>query len=1020
MSVEAEPDEPGMLVIGLLGPVDVHVAGTAAGISQPGLKVLLAMLALSPNHVVPVSTLIYALWQEDASRQREKNLHVQVHLLRRRLAELEPGRGSSRIVTAPPGYLLSIGSGELDAESFTLLARRGRLLAGAGDYAAASEVLGQALALWRGPALGDVAYASPRLEAEAAGLEEQRLAVLEDKADADLAAGRHSYLAGYLPAMIAQFPLRERLRGQLMLALYRCGRRGDALSAYRDAREVLADELGLDPGPQLQALHQQVLTADPRLAFSPPRADQPEEPARAGPASLPGARDLAAGSEAVGSGERDQPARWRAGPVLPAIVVPRQLGGETRQAPVVPRQLPAGARHFAGRRAELAELDGVLREADVAASTAVIVITGTGGVGKTALALHWAHRAASRYPDGQLYVNLRGYDPAGAPTTPANGLRGLLDGLGVPRDQIPESPEARAGLYRSVLAGRRVLVLLDNAAHADQVRPLLPGSAGCLVLVTSRSALSGLVATESAHPVPLGLLGEQDAEAMLAARLGAQRTSAEPAAASLFVRLCGGLPLALAITAARAAAQPALPLSALAEELTDEQHRLDALDTGDQMTSLRAAFSWSCRQLSDAAARVFRLLGGHPGPDISVAAAASLAGLSSAQAHRALAELVSASLLTEHAPGRYVLHDLLRAYAAEQQPGATTGAELRNAQARLVDHYLHTAFAAALMLAPVGHPIILDPARPDVLPERLADRDRALAWFHMELPVLLAVVELAAACGLDRQAWQLPWTLRSILDSQGRWQDWDAVNQIALAAAERLQDHNGMGWTHHRMAQVCSLSGAIDDGVAHNMKALAHFALAGNTAGQGSARLGLCIAFGRQGDHEAAFDHGTRGLALFRAAGDRIGEAFMLHLVGLELGQLGSTELGREHCMQAVELYGELDDPGGLADAWHSLGTLHKKLGEYADAIACFQQSLMLSAKLGDRWGLAYCLIYVGDTHDAAGDLVAAREAWQQAIGMLGDLQHPDTDRIRARLRETASPGSQTAGPGPAADIRQP
>ncbi|MGO8960670.1 MAG: AfsR/SARP family transcriptional regulator [Streptosporangiaceae bacterium] len=1022
MSIGAEPDEGGRLVIGLLGPVDVHVSGAAAGISQPGLKILLAMLALSANHVVPVATLIYALWQEDASRQREKNLHVQVHLLRRRLAELEPGRGTSRIVTAPPGYLLSIGDGELDVESFASLARRGRMLAGTGDFAAASDVLGQALGLWRGPALGDVAYSSPRLEAEAAGLEEQRLAVLEDKADADLAAARHSYLAGYLPAMIAQFPLRERLRGQLMLALYRCGRQGDALSAYRDARQVLADELGLDPGPQLQALHQQILTADPRLAFSPPRASQPGETPREIQAAAHGGRDSAAPAPAMASGQRGQasgaPAAHQqpTGTGIAATIVPRQPG--PREQPVVPRQLPAGTMHFAGRSAELAELDRVLGEADEAGASAVILITGPGGVGKTALALHWAHRAARRYPDGQLHLNLRGYDPSGTPVSSADAVRALLDGLGVPRERIPDSLQARAGLYRSVLAGRRMLVLLDNAADADQVRSQLPGSTGCLVLVTSRSALAGLVAADSAHPVPLGLLGDHDAEAMLAARLGARRTRADPPAVSLLVRLCGGLPLALAITAARAAAQPALPLSALADELTDERHRLDALETGDQMTSLRAAFSWSCRQLSDPAMRMFRTLGGHPGPDISVAAAASMTGLPVPQAQRALGELVSASLLTAHASNRYVLHDLLRAYAAEQRPGSGTGSDRSSAQGRLVDHYLHTAYAGTLLLAPVGHPIVLDPAAPGVLPEQLADSTAALAWFRAELPVLLAIVALAAAGGLDKQAWQLPWTLRSYLDAQGLWRDWDAVNKTALAAAERLQDHNGLGWTHHRMAQVCSLSGAIDDGIAHNMQALIDFGRAGNTAGQGSARLGLCIAFGRQGNHEESLEHGERALALFRAAGDRIGEAFMLHLVGLELGQLGNAALGREHCMQAVELYGELDDSGGLADAWHSLGTLHKQLGEYADAIACFHQSLMLSAKMGDRWAQAYCLIYVGDTHDAAGDLVAAREAWQQAIGMLGDLQHPDADRIRVRLAEMAGPASQNAGPGPAA--RQP
>ncbi len=785
-----------------------------------------------------------------------------------------------------------------------------------------------------------------------------------------------------------------------MLALYRCGRQGDALSAYRDARQVLADELGLDPGPQLQALHQQILTADPRLAFPASRAATLAGSATVIDSAQPGSQDTAEGS--VAPATRRGPAAGSPEPRPAEDHLPARAS-QPPSAPVVPQQLPAETRHFAGRNAEVAELDNVLRDTGEASATAVIVITGTGGVGKTALALHWAHQIASRYPDGQLHVNLRGYDPSGTPVTAADGIRALLDGLGVSRERIPDSVGARAGLYRSVLAGRRMLVLLDNAADADQVRPLLPGSPGCVVIVTSRSALSGLVATEGAYPVPLGLLGDDDADALLAARLGPRRTGADPAAAKLLVRLCGGLPLALAITAARAAAQPGLPLSALADELTDEQHRLDALDTGgDEMTSLRAAFSWSYRQLPDPAARMFRLLGGHPGPDISVAAAASMAGLSVPRARRALGELASASLLREYLPGRYLLHDLLRAYAAELPPETET--ERRSAQTRLVEHYLHTAYAGSLLLAPVGHPILMDPPQPGVVAERLDDRDQALAWFSAELHVLLAIVDLAAACGLDKLAWQLPWTLRSFLDSQGLWQDWAAVNKIALAAAERLQDHNGLGWTHHRMAQVCSLAGARDDSIAHNLQALAHFSLAGNLAGQGSARLGLCIALGRQGNHVAALEHGERALALFRAAGDRIGEAFMLHLVGLELGQLGDAELGREHCMQAVELYGELDDLGGMADAWHSLGTLHKQLGEYPDAIACFHQSLMLSATLGDRWGQAYCLIYVGDTHDAAGDPHAARETWQQALDMLGDLQHPDTERIRARLRETADP----------------
>ena len=969
-------DAAARLRICLLGPVDVYTGDLAAGISQPNLRVLLAMLALSANRVVPVSTLIDALWQEDASRQREKNLHVQVHLLRRRLAELEPGRATSRIGTAPPGYRLALSDGELDAAAFAGLAARGRNLAQSGRPAEASEILAQALALWRGPALGDVAFASPQLEAEASGLEEQRLAVLEDQADAELAAGRHAGLAGHLRSLIAQYPLRERLRGQLMLALYRCGRQADALAEYQQARQVLDDELGLDPCAQLQVLQRQMLAADPALAIPAIRPAAIQLPA--GPAAP---EKAPAAGPAAGTDHRD----------------------DTAAARPAPRQLPAGVRHFAGRDAEVSELDGLLGDVAETGSSTVVVITGTAGAGKTALALHWAHRAARHFPGGQLHVNLRGYDPSGIPVSPAQATRGLLLGLGVPREQIPDTEDAQGGLYRSLLADRRALIVLDNARDADQVRPLLPGGAGCLVLVTSRSALTGLVAGENAYPVPLGMLSHRDAEALLGTRLGHDRTAAEPDAVEQIIGLCAGLPLALAIAAARAAALSSLPLAALASELASEPDLLDALDTGDQMTSLRAVFSWSYRQLPADAARLFGLLSAHPGPDISVASAASLAALPPPQARRTLAGLAAASLLTDHGPGRYALHDLLRVYAAEQAADSEPGPELVAAEARLVDHYLHTAYAGTLLLAPLGHPVTLSAPLPGVLPEPLTSAEQAQAWFRAELKVLLATVSLAARRGFDRQAWQLPWSLRSFLDSQGLWHDWDAVNQVALAAAERLQDYDGLGWTQHRMAQVASLTGSVPDSVGHNTRALANFTLAGNLAGQGSAQLGLCISLSHLGDHQAALGHGNRALALFREAGDQVGEAYVLHLVGLELAQTGETGAGRDYCTEAVERCGELGDLGGLADAWRSLGTLHKQAGEHDEAIACFQQSLMLSAEMGDRFGQASCLICVGDTHDDAGEVLAARETWQQAIELLGAALHPDADRVRARLARPAA-----------------
>src|SRR6204780_4440335 len=363
----------------------------------------------------------------------------------------------------------------------------------------------------------------------------------------------------------------------------------------------------------------------------------------------------------------------------------------------VPRQLPAAVADFTGRAAELRALIRMLDQAGAGTPGTVVIsaIGGTAGVGKTALALHWAHQVATSFPDGQLYVNLRGFDPSGNPTVPTEAIRGFLDALGVPPDRITASPEAQAGMYRSLLADRRMLIVLDNARHEQQVRPLLPASPGTLVLVTSRSQLSGLGAAEGARLISLDVLSHAEAVQLLAARLGTARAAAQPAAAGRIAPLCACLPLALTVAAARAAARPGFPLAALAAELADSAGRLDALDAADPGSSVRAVFSWSVRQLTGEAVRMFWLLGIHPGPDICAPAAASLAGRGQPQARRLLRELADAHLIAEHVPGRYAFHDLLRAYAAEQACDADSDTDRREATGRVLDHYLHTAAHAA-------------------------------------------------------------------------------------------------------------------------------------------------------------------------------------------------------------------------------------------------------------------------------------------------------------------------------------
>src|SRR5215470_13466489 len=597
-----------MVEFGLLGPLLIRREAEEVPIPAARQRVVLAALLFKANQVVPLGELAGALWDEELPASARATVRNYVKRLRRALGDVD----RLRIATRGDGYLIGVAPGELDLDRFETLHGQAGKHARAGRWAEASVALHEALSLWRGQPLADVP-SDVLARRELPRLAELRLQAAEDRFDADLHLGRHGDLVAELRQLTGAEPLRERLHELLMLALYRAGRQADALAAYRHARAILIDELGIEPGPGLRGLHQQMLAGDPALAVP------------AGPAAA--------------------------------------MSGA-----LVPRQLPAALADFTGRAAELRALTAMLDQAGAGAAGTVVIsaIGGTAGVGKTALALHWAHQAAGRFGDGQLYVNLRGYGPSGAPAEPAEAIRGFLDALGVPPGRIPASAEAQAGLYRSLLAGRKMLIVADNARDEAQVRPLLPASPASLVLVTSRSQLGGLGAADGARLISLDVLPHAEAVQLLTARLGAERAAAEPAAVDQIADLCACLPLALAVAAARAAARPAFPLATVAGELADATGRLDALDAGDPSSSVRAVFSWSTRQLSAQAARMFALLGLHPGPDISVPAAASLAALDKADARRLLRELTRAHLITEHAPGRYAFHDLLRAYATEQ------------------------------------------------------------------------------------------------------------------------------------------------------------------------------------------------------------------------------------------------------------------------------------------------------------------------------------------------------------------
>jgi DNA-binding SARP family transcriptional activator len=960
--------------------------GAELRVVQPRQRALLTVLLLHANEEMSTSRLTESLWDTGGSTIGPGALRTQVWALRKLLA---PAR---RLHTGEHrGYQLEVRPGELDVAQFRQLAGQGRRGLESADLPGAVTCLTQALGLWGEPPLADVP-ATLAMGPVAQRLLDERAAARELLNEARLGLGQHASLIPELRESTAANPANERLWEQLILALHRAGRTAEALAAYQQARTSMQAELGLEPGHSLQELHRRILANDPKLTQL-----------RTSPTA--GQRQKRTGQD---------PAPAKAGPVTarPDGEVP---GGG--REPVVPRQLPAPVRPFVGRETELAELDSLLERAGAPAAVVISAIGGTAGVGKTALAVHWAHQVADRFPDGQLHVNLRGFDPAGNPTPPAAAIRALLEALEVPAERIPASLDAQAGLYRSLMAGKRMLLVLDNARDAEQVRPLLPGSPGCLVLVTSRSHLAGLAALEGAHSLPLGLLTDAEAHALLAARLGPARLAAEPGATAELIRLCAHLPLALVIVSAQAVARADFPLAVHAAGLRDGAGRLEALDTGDPAASVRSVFSWSYRQLSPAAARLFRLLGLHPGPDISAGAAASLAGYGRDQVRRLLATLADAHLLAEHVPGRFSCHDLLRSYAAGLAAAHDAPAERRAATGRLLDYYLHTAHAGHRLLRPFRVPITLTAARPGAVAERLAGPEQAMAWYEAEHQSLLAATRYAAESGFTRHAWQLPESFGTYLNVRGHWDDLIATQHTALTAATALGDHTAQALAHDRLGFACALRGRHDQAASHFGQALEKFQQAGDLTRQAGTHLNVSFLLARQGRYAEAADHDKRALHIYQAAGDRSGQALALNAAGWNLAHHGDHQGALASCQQALTLQRQLGERLDEATTLDSLGYIHHLLGQHADAIHCYQQALHLLAGTKERPRTAIALDHLGDTHHAAGQPHQARTAWQQALDILSDLDNPDAALVRAKLRQLSPNG---AGPAPAATQAKP
>jgi tetratricopeptide (TPR) repeat protein len=682
-----------------------------------------------------------------------------------------------------------------------------------------------------------------------------------------------------------------------------------------------------------------------------------------------------------------------------ADLVPEPAAEAAGAAPEVPARLPADLPTFVGRGGELARAEALLpADTGPPESAVVAAITGMAGIGKTTLAVHWAHRVAGRFPGGQVYLDLRGFDPAGPVMEPAEAIRTVLGALDVPTSAVPAGADAQAAYYRSLLARRRVLILLDNARDTGQIRPLLPGAPGCLVIVTSRNRMPGLVAREGAYAVSLDLLSAGEAHDFLARRLGGPRLAAEPGAAREIIGHCAGLPLALAIVSARAENGPEVPLAAFAAELRESRGSLDAFAGGGDTIDTRTVFSWSYRALGADAARMFRLLSLHPGPELATAAAASLAGTTPRQAQRSLAELTRAHLLTERRRGRFSCHELLRAYAAELAGGLDSAAERDAALHRLLDHYLHTAYAATSLLYPREEGVELDRPADGVLPGRWETAEAALTWLAHEYRALDSLVGQAFAAGFAVHAWKLAWAVCEFLHRQGHWTEQVATQLIALDATRALGDLTGQAHAHRGLGTAYGRSGDFDAATAHLEASRDLFAGLGDAAGQARSHRGIAFVSGQRGDFGHALGQCELALELYGREGNKAGEASAFNDAGWCHAMLGHYPEALRYCERAGALFEELGYQDGLAHTWDSLGYIHHHLGDHERAVAGYERAIAVFRELGDRYNEADALTHLGDTHEVTGALTAARTAWEGALAIFDEFGQPSAVRLRAKL----------------------
>ncbi len=984
----------------ILGPLEVLSPDGWAPIGAGKWRSLLAALLLRRGQLVPTDTLIDELWGDSPPGTANNLVSIYVHRLKKVIGDT----GGQMLVYRAPGYLLRLDPGDVDIDQFESLAAAGRA-ALAADPRRAADLLGQALSLWRGPLLADVPP-TPLVTRQADQTAELWLTTIEHRVEADLESGRADQVIPELRGLVAGHQLRERLWALLIRALDEAGRRAEALDVYAQARQVISDELGVDPGSELQALYAELLASDAapaRPAGRPRRPRAAPVPAAAGPDSP---RDPAAATEAAPAAvaDADKPEAEAAGSIaigtfaeaaLPGTPESLSAGPGAGQAGqqaagfspsmLRPAQLPADIGDFTGRTAHVEYLCGLLVAANSETSPGAVriaVVNGAGGLGKTTLAVHAAHQVAAQFPDGQLYVDLLGASPQAA--APGEVLARFLRELGLEGDKIPVRDDERAALYRSALTGRRVLILLDNAKDAAQVRPLLPGSSSCAVLVTTRNRSADLAAMRF---VDLDVLEDTEALALFSRIVGEERAAAEPDATAEVLVACAGLPLAIRICAARLAKRRQWPVATLAGRLRDQHRRLDELTTGD--LAVRASFQVSYDSLQPSAGRTasgqvapaqaFRLLGLWQGARISRAAAAALAGVPEDDIADALETLVDVNLLESPAPDRYRFHDLLRVYAIERAKAEETDAARDASVRRLLYWYLDTAQAAADTVSPTRYQVPRKPATPAPPPLAFAATDAALGWYDDERANIVAATRQAAEAGLHEVASRLPPTVFPLFNRRGNWADCVTTHRVAVSSAASAGDLAIEAWALNQLG-FAQVSLGDREAFGHLERALSIRQESGDTRGE--AQTAISIGEGHLRVRRAAADalpYLRRAIGLLEPMGAVSLRSVALNNLGEVYSELGDLDAAAECYQQALDIVRAIGGHWG-GHMLHNLGRVHLQQGRLDEAIARLVEALAEHQAAGDLDGGAWALRHLGEAQAETGEGAAARASLTEAL----------------------------------------